>query len=271
MTAYLLLAACAAGQYPPPAPPGWPPSYPYAGYAVYRPPMPPPPPTWTHYQPTYQQPTYQVGSYTVTPMPAQGAIVPVGSCAGGDCGAGGCASSGGCCDSCDDGCRKHRLLGRLGHRRDCCELPCGHPDYKQVSNCCKPPRCGLLSRLRECFKRDCCKPSLRDRLKSCFHKDDCCEPAPTCCKPKDDCNPCCRPSLHDRLRAFFHRRKNADCCCSTSAAPPAGAARAHPEAQGGAEGKRAGGGCPVPDGAGSGDQRSALLTTQEDCGLRIAD
>jgi hypothetical protein len=109
--------------------------------------------------------------------------------------------------------RRHRFFHR--HQNDCCEEDdCG----------CDDCRCGLLGRLRNCFKRKkhddgcatccdkptCCedqKPSLRERLRKCFHKE-------------DDCS-ACRPSLHERIRACFHRGQKDDCCakapsgCST--------------------------------------------------------
>jgi hypothetical protein len=211
MTSYLLLTACVAGAYPPGyATPGWP-AYPVPAYTV----------GYQAYQPVGYQP--MVMPMPMPAMPYQ-QVMPVGHCASGHCGQGGCGAAI-TCDDCGCG-KRHSLFQRCRkHRCNDCELPCGHPDYKAMADCgdCKPPRCGLLSRLRNCFhKRDCCedpcckKPSLRDRLKQCFKKNDCC-----CEKPKDDC--CCKPSLHERLRAFFKRcKKKDDCCCqaSTSMMPP---------------------------------------------------
>jgi hypothetical protein len=66
----------------------------------------------------------------------------------------------------------------------------------------------------------CGKPSLFDRLRACFRKDECCEAECDCVEethpcdcPETCCDTCCdtcgKPSLFDRLRACFRR---GDCC-----------------------------------------------------------
>lgn len=238
MSVYLLLTACAVGADAAPLPPPGRPAQFAAGYATATD-APMQAPAW----PAYPAYGYPVVNYpAVMPMqPYQPywPIVPVAGCSGGNCGGGGCASGGcaapscaGPCPTCDDYCGKRRLFNCFRHKRDCCEMPCGQPDYKAVADSCCPKKCGLFSRLRSCFKKDCCKPSLKDRLHNCFHKNDCCEEKPTCCKPKADCckpkdDCCCKPSLHDRLRACFHKRKHNDCCntcnsCGSTGAPPMG-------------------------------------------------
>lgn len=100
----------------------------------------------------------------------------------------------------------------------------------------------------------CCeetKPTLWQRLRDRFRKDDCCDPCPCPCPPPkvvhcapaaSCCEPCCdRPSLLDRLRAWFRRDKD---CCDPCATPCCGSA---PAAQPPAQMPKAGESLPKPE------------------------
>ena len=101
--------------------------------------------------------------------------------------------------------------------------------------CCDS--CGrerLIDRLRSRFHRgdccDSCKPAkcdsccererLIDRLRSRFHRGDCCDSCKSSCGACNDCG-CGRERLIDRIRARFHRNGCCDDCCG-SAGPAKG-------------------------------------------------
>ena len=72
---------------------------------------------------------------------------------------------------------------------------------------------------------DCCdKPSLLDKLRAKFQRNDCCE-APKCEKKADPCDPC-KESILDKLRAKLHKN---DCCDTCDSAAPAAAPKAAPQ------------------------------------------
>lgn len=77
----------------------------------------------------------------------------------------------------------------------------------------------------------CSRPSLLDRLRECFRKNDCCDTCAPTCAPAchDDCG--CREGLLQRLFGRFHRKN--DCCdscnsCGSAVAAPAGKAEQIP-------------------------------------------
>lgn len=116
----------------------------------------------------------------------------------------GCCQNGGCghksisaASCCDDDCCKPSCWQKL---KDCL--------FGQTKEWCEPA-CE-----KKCDACDACKPSLCDKMKGWFKKNDCCEPQPAAC------DPCC-----GKKKFSFSFKKKNDCCddCGTvHATPPAG-------------------------------------------------
>jgi hypothetical protein len=128
------------------------------------------------------------------------AAVPNGSCCGGGCG-GGC----GCDSCCNDCCCKPSLCERIKahfHKSCCCDCCdtcggcggcntcntgcnncssgcCGGGHHGHGGGCCNT--CNTCATSCDCGCNECCcKPSLLERLKACFHKSSCCDCCDTC-------------------------------------------------------------------------------------------
>lgn len=121
-----------------------------------------------------------------------------------------------CCDDCCPKCEPAK----------CCEpKPCCKPACEKKCDACDCgcERRGLLTRLRDRFrKNDCCDdccPAPKCEPKCCEHK---CAKA-SCGTCADACDDCCRETLRDRLRRWFRKNDCCDACdscgCGAAAAP----------------------------------------------------
>jgi hypothetical protein len=104
------------------------------------------------------------------------------------------AASGSCCgSSCDSCCeRRCRLHGLFNRGCNDCN-PCPAPKCHRAPKCCNQAPADCCGR-RRLFQRN----------------NDCC--------PTTTCNDCCKPSLCDRIRGLFSRNNCCDSCCDGTGA-----------------------------------------------------
>src|SRR5262245_10356415 len=106
----------------------------------------------------------------------------------GGVGCGSCSSCPSCPVSCDTCCESEGLFAKLRNKFKSkgegkyCEMDCG-----------------------------CDNPTLRQRIRDCFRKNDCCDTCPAPKAPPSCCDSCDKPGLWDRIKARFRK---SDCCDS---------------------------------------------------------